>query len=238
MLEGKSLRQIDWKRNAKGVLVGSLFSGWLHTWWGALELHASRVVPISAVGRYAHTAYKVAWDQLFSATIFNVLYVSTVSLGSGQSMAQCMDRIRTQVPGQMLIHWSFWGPFHMGNFMYMPLDYRVITMNVVKVAWSGFMSYRLQSCYDEDQNQDDCGDLSVQTGHQAQLESCSVEPAQQPICVLQQAVESVTVALSRRVMAGVERSTQWAPIIGHAECEAEEWTRTEDWRLAAEARFQ
>jgi len=109
-----------------------------------LETHANRFLPERTVGKYVNTAYKVAWDQLCSAVLFNVGYVASVSLGKGENMEECAERIQEQVPSQMILHWKFWPAFHFFNFLYVPLDYRVVAMNVIKVAWSGLLSYRIQ----------------------------------------------------------------------------------------------
>lgn len=103
-------------------MFGASFSGWLHVWWGGLETHANRFLPERTVGKYVNTAYKVAWDQLCSAVLFNVGYVASVSLGKGENMEECAERIQEQVPSQMILHWKFWPAFHFFNFLYVPLD--------------------------------------------------------------------------------------------------------------------
>ena len=122
LVEGKDLQSLDVRRLATGAAFGGAFSGWLHFWWGWLELHAQRVVPTSVYSKWQNTAYKVLLDQGFSATLFNVWYVSSVSLLGGQSIVQCAERVKTQVPDQLMLHWQVWPAFYMFTFSYIPLD--------------------------------------------------------------------------------------------------------------------
>jgi len=147
LVEGTDVGAVNWSRTARGAAFGAGFSGWLHVWWRFLESHAQRFIPVETHGRVKNVLYKLAWDQLFSAVLFNVGYVGFLSLAEGQNLTQCGERVQKQVPGQMILHWQFWPIFHFFNFMYIPLDYRVVTMNVVKVFWSGLMSYRIQGRY-------------------------------------------------------------------------------------------
>lgn len=143
LAEGTPVQDIDFARAGAAMAFGSAFSGWLHIWWGMLEKHASRVVPEETYGRVMNCLYKIFWDQGFSAVIFNVGYIAFAAAGEGRNLEETGMAIREKVPTQVMQHWKFWPAFHFFNFLYIPLDYRVVTMNFVKVGWSGLLSYQV-----------------------------------------------------------------------------------------------
>ena len=86
--------------------------------------------------------FKVFCDQTFSATLFNAGYIAAANSKPGASVSDVVGCVVRQTPPQMLLHWRFWPLFHMANFSLVPFHYRVVTMNVVKVGWSGLLSHR------------------------------------------------------------------------------------------------
>lgn len=130
---------LDLARTARAAAFGGAFSLWLHVWWGKLEQWGHRFVPIEKHGQMPNTLFKLFWDQTFSATLFNIGYIAAANSNKPEAIPQALQ---TQLPGQMLLHWKFWPGFHLVNFTVLPLHYRPIAMNVVKVGWTGLLSYR------------------------------------------------------------------------------------------------
>jgi len=142
--EGKAWNDVDLARTCRTAAVGAFFSGWLHFWWGGLERAGAYCLPN---GKLANTAFKVFFDQALSAPMFNVSYVYIISQLEGMGHDASLNRTINTVPEQMVLHYKVWPAFHMFNFYFVPLHYRVIAMNFIKVGWSGLMSYRLQGKY-------------------------------------------------------------------------------------------
>lgn len=144
--EGKAWNEVDLARTCRTAFVGAAFSGWLHFWWGGLERAGAYFLPNS---KLANTAFKVFFDQALSAPVFNISYVYVIAQLEGMGHQASLNRTIDTVPEQMIRHWKFWPAFHMVNFYYVPLHYRVIVMNFIKVGWSGLMSYQLQGKYQQ-----------------------------------------------------------------------------------------
>jgi hypothetical protein len=140
LADGTRVADIDVPRLARAAVFGGGFSLWLHYWWGALEKWGHGVVPVERYGVIPNTLFKLFFDQTVSAVLFNAGYIAATNCKDGASISQIADSVETQLPGYMLAHWKFWPAFHFINFSVVPLHYRVVIMNFVKVGWSGLMS--------------------------------------------------------------------------------------------------
>jgi hypothetical protein len=138
--------ELDLSRTLRTAAFGAVFSGWIHHWWGGLEMFAGRLLPVDKLGngKLPNMLCKLFLDQVFGAMVFNTGYVYSMARGEGMEHAPAVDRCHETVPDQMRRHWQFWPIFHGLNFYFAPLHYRVVLMSFAQVGWSCSMSYHLQ----------------------------------------------------------------------------------------------
>ena len=144
-VESVPLLEVDVARTSRATVFGGVFSLWLHGWWNFLERGGHRIAPVATRGTLLNASFKVFCDQTFSATLFNAGYIAAANAKPGATVGSVWSCVVAQTPSQMLLHWRFWPMFHLMNFIFIPLHYRVVAMNVVKVGWSGLLSHRAAS---------------------------------------------------------------------------------------------
>lgn len=146
----------DWftwnsSRALSGASFGIIAAGWLHYWWGFLELMVSRRLP-PTTHKLANTLTKVALDQSIGAPLYIFTYYVVTNFVkeriSGESKLSCYDHLNRTATratdmlwSTMLQHWKVWVPVHSCNFYFVPFHHRVMVQNTVLTFWSGYLSF-------------------------------------------------------------------------------------------------
>ena len=89
---------------------------------------------------------QVALNQTLVATLLNVgfLYLRALLAGAGGragALAAATRDVRARLPGIMRANWTVWPLFSFVNLYLVPLEYRVLFMNLVGVAYNTALSY-------------------------------------------------------------------------------------------------
>jgi protein Mpv17 len=139
----------DIARSGSGAAFGVVATGWLHYWWGFLEVFVGKRLPI-AQHRLSNTLVKVFLDQAIGAPIYiYTYYVITNFLQEWNAqkkesvkpasalLEKTCERAAELLPPTMLRHWTLWPAVHSINFYYSPLHHRVLVQNLVLIGWSG-----------------------------------------------------------------------------------------------------
>ena len=88
---------------------------------------------------------QVALNQTIVATLINVgfLYLRALLAGweGAGGLAGATRDVRARLPGIMRANWTIWPLFSFVNLYLVPLEYRVLFMNVVGVAYNTALSY-------------------------------------------------------------------------------------------------
>jgi protein Mpv17 len=142
----------DATRAGSGAAFGVVATGWLHYWWGFLEVFVGKRLPV-AQHRLSNTLIKVFLDQAIGAPIYiYTYYVITNFIQEWNSqpkengkdasvlLAENRDRAGEMLMPTMFRHWTLWPAVHTLNFYYSPLHHRVLVQNLVLVGWSGCKS--------------------------------------------------------------------------------------------------
>lgn len=135
----------DWdaSRAVSGAVFGGFSAGYLHHWWGFLEMAVGKRI----THRLLNTAVKVAIDQGAGAPLYVYLYyvvTNTLQKLASEPERKAVDileeteaRARHMLWPTMLQHWKLWPAMHSLNFYFVPLQHRVLVQNTVLVGWSG-----------------------------------------------------------------------------------------------------
>ena len=115
-----------------GIVYGLIVA----VWYNILDF-----IPIE--NKYLLGLVKVLCDQFIMAPMVNYLMFIFVSL-----LETCRDQPRTAyhhanelIGHTMKINYCIWPFVQIFNFIFVPLDYQVLVVNVVSIFWTTFLSY-------------------------------------------------------------------------------------------------
>jgi len=172
-------------RTAKMACFGICATAFVSAWWGVLEPAAARVFcPVTS--RLPNALLKVVADQLFGASVFNLMFFVQTALIEGRGVDGAVARVRQRWWPQMLTHWTFWPAFHTLNFYFAPFHLRILYQNIAAVGWSSLLSRAADDAAAEDDitrsepGQAAEGPRPSQCGQQANPE---VSPSRNPLDV-------------------------------------------------------
>ncbi|KAJ6151710.1 hypothetical protein N7470_006838 [Penicillium chermesinum] len=131
-VDRRGLQKHDFARTGRMALYGGAVFGPLATgWFGVLQRH------VVLKGTTATTVARVAADQLFFAPAQLTLFLSSMAIMEGSDPVQKLKHSFVPTYKANLMVW----PFVQGlNFTFVPLELRVLTVNVVSLGWNCFLS--------------------------------------------------------------------------------------------------
>jgi len=134
LVERRGAAAHDLARTGRMALYGGVVFGPAATTWFRL-LQRRVVVPGSP---NATIAARVACDQLVFAPVFIGVFLSSMALLEGGSPA---DKLRKNYLSALRANYMIW-PFVQGvNFKLVPLEHRVLFVNVISIGWNCYLSY-------------------------------------------------------------------------------------------------
>ncbi|KAK6633264.1 hypothetical protein RUM44_003865 [Polyplax serrata] len=136
-IEGKSFRQIDTVRMAKFGFVGTIFVGPpLRIWYGTMEKY------FGSQGKFT-ALKKVTVDQLMFAPAFLVVIMTVVSAVQGNSVREINDKIALDYTDVLISNYKLWPAVQLLNFYMVPLNYQVLTVQIVAIFWNTYLSWKM-----------------------------------------------------------------------------------------------
>ena len=87
-------------------------------------------------------AKKVTCDQILFTPIIlsNFLMINEILMGNG--ISGVISKIEADFTSMLLANWSVWIPAQFVNFYFMPLNYRVVFIQVVALFWNMYVSWK------------------------------------------------------------------------------------------------
>ena len=133
---GKAL--IDVRRTALMAVFGFVWVGpGLHYWQRFLESKfAGRKQSLRLV------LEKACFDQAFYGPVANVAMMTFITLLIEKKSAQALrKKLTSQLVGVQLNAWKVWPLASILNYSFVPVELRVLFMNLVGFGWSTFLNY-------------------------------------------------------------------------------------------------
>jgi protein Mpv17 len=134
---------LDYTRTLQVAVTGLLWSGPItHFWYSLLEkiygfLAQFLRIQNAAIGLLV----KLFLDAiLFSPTVV-VGYFTVRSILEGTGLAGAKEKLSTKFKPTLIGAWKFWPPVNSINFYFVPLQFRVLYMNVLSLLWSGYLTF-------------------------------------------------------------------------------------------------
>ena len=126
--------EYDWQRTGRMMVWGSVFFAPLgHAWYNFLDRF------VRTVGKKA-IAQKVVLDMLIFAPPSSFGFFTFNNVLSGQSFDEATNDAWKKLPTTLLANYAVWPGIQVITFGYIPLQYRVLFINVMYVGWSMFLS--------------------------------------------------------------------------------------------------
>jgi protein Mpv17 len=132
------LQAIDWWRTARLVGFYSLLQmPFVHCWFGLLERVFGAVGPRSNLPRFVA---KVAVDQACGLPSVLAAFCFVQPVLQGYGVAGGLQKLQHDWKVMVLAGWKVWFPTNLVVFAVVPLAFRPLSMNVVSLGWSMYVS--------------------------------------------------------------------------------------------------
>lgn len=141
------LASYDYARTLRAAVYGGIiFAPIGDSWYKVLSrlrfpfrLPARRT---PAVRNGLDTFTRVCVDQLLFAPLGIPLYFSVMSLLENKSFGQLKRNLQENYKVTLLTNWMVWPLFQFANFSLIPVEFRLLSVNVISIFWNCFLSYR------------------------------------------------------------------------------------------------
>ncbi|KAK5076137.1 Protein required for ethanol metabolism [Lithohypha guttulata] len=132
-VERKGLQKHDLQRTARMAAYGGLVFGPAATkWYQFLQKN------VNLGSKTTTTIARVAADQLVFATTNMAIFLSTMAYLEGESPRKRLEK--AYLPG-LKANWAIWPAVQGVNFTVVPLEHRVLVVNIVSLGWNCYLSY-------------------------------------------------------------------------------------------------
>ncbi|KAG3110167.1 hypothetical protein PI124_g11318 [Phytophthora idaei] len=115
------------------VWGGLLFAPIGHGWYNFLE-KAIRGKGTAAVVK------KIAADQLIFSPPLSLAFFTYAGVSEGKPLRETVETAVAKLPPTLAVNWTVWPLVHVCTFGFVPLQYRILFINVVNIGWSAFLS--------------------------------------------------------------------------------------------------
>ncbi|KAI1432847.1 hypothetical protein GGR50DRAFT_555706 [Xylaria sp. CBS 124048] len=131
-VEKKGLEKHEYARTARMFAYGgAIFGPAATTWFGVLS---KRVV---LRNKNAEILARVAADQLIFAPTFIGIFLSSMAVLEGGSPG---EKIEKSYVSALTTNWMIWPFVQLANFKFVPLQHRVLAVNVISIGWNCYLS--------------------------------------------------------------------------------------------------
>jgi protein Mpv17 len=118
--------------DSKLTVTIAIFGPAASAWYGVLQRHV--VLKSTA----ATVVARVAADQLLFTPVNLFCFLSSMSIMEGTDP---MEKLRKAYWSTYKTNLGVWSTVQLGNFALVPLEYRVLVVNVVSLGWNCYLSY-------------------------------------------------------------------------------------------------
>ncbi|ETN24572.1 hypothetical protein PPTG_00827 [Phytophthora nicotianae INRA-310] len=115
------------------VWGGLLFAPIGHAWYNFLE-KAVRGKGTATVVK------KIAADQLVFSPPLSLAFFTYAGVTEGKPLPETVETAVVKLPPTLAVNWTVWPLVHVCTFGFVPLQYRILFINVVNIGWSTFLS--------------------------------------------------------------------------------------------------
>ncbi|CEP61700.1 ethanol metabolism protein LALA0_S03e08878g [Lachancea lanzarotensis] len=137
----KSSAGYDIARTVRAVTYGSLIFSFIGDKW--FKTLSTKVKFANKPAKHwSNLALRVGVDQLVFAPSCIPFYFGVLTLMEGQSLKDADEKIRAVWWDILKTNWTVWPAFQLINFSLVPVQHRLLAVNVLAIFWNTFLSYR------------------------------------------------------------------------------------------------
>lgn len=134
-IDGNHITQINPVRTIQYSIVGLAVGPIVGKWYKILE----SMYGINAVAK------KVLTDQLVFSPVFIAVLVTSLNLLQGLTWNDALAKVQASYIDILLTGYQIWPVVQVGNFYFVPIQYRVLLVQAVAVVWNTYLSWKLNS---------------------------------------------------------------------------------------------
>ncbi|KAI1364410.1 hypothetical protein F5Y08DRAFT_215375 [Xylaria arbuscula] len=131
-IEKKGLQKHEFARTARMFGYGGVVFGPAATTW--FNILSKKVV---LRNKNAEILARVACDQLLFAPTFIGVFLSSMAVLEGASPKEKLEKSYFDT---LQTNWMVWPFVQMVNFKFVPLQHRVLTVNLISIGWNSYLS--------------------------------------------------------------------------------------------------
>ncbi|KAI8138425.1 hypothetical protein BJV82DRAFT_481784, partial [Fennellomyces sp. T-0311] len=134
-IERKRFEDHNWWRTGRMLVYGGIVAGPILSKW--YPFVANNIKGSTAI---TEAIKKVSADQLLMAPTMLGAFFSTQGLLEGKSFAEIQSKFKNGYIPTITTAYKFWPAVQFVNFYFVPLQYRIIVMNVASLGWNANLS--------------------------------------------------------------------------------------------------
>jgi len=136
--EDDTSTSIDKERLIQAAVTGLIWSGPVtHYWYKILFEKLTLSIKDPIIG----LVVQILLDSIIFSPITVSGYFTLRSIMEGSGIEGITDKLSTRLVKTVLGAWKFWPAANIINFGFIPLEFRVLYMNVLSVFWSFYLTY-------------------------------------------------------------------------------------------------
>ncbi|CAK9786375.1 hypothetical protein CC85DRAFT_273381 [Cutaneotrichosporon oleaginosum] len=143
-VEKKGWDKHDWARTGRTVTWGGAFYAPVATAW----FQVLNKVPMT--NKIKGTAIRVGLDQFVAAPIVLSCFYTVMTLLEGKSLAAAKDKVEKNIRPTLTTNWSIFIPVQAINQSIVPLQYRLVMVNVVNLFFNTYLSLQNAKGHDSE----------------------------------------------------------------------------------------
>jgi protein Mpv17 len=134
--DDKKKQDLDFTRIVQVAITGLSYSGPItHVWYGTLEKIVKIQDPL--IGLIA----RIILDAIIFSPVTVSGYFTVRSILEGSGFQGAREKLEARFVSTVLGAWKFWPLANIINFGLIPLEFRVLYVNVLSLFWTGYLSY-------------------------------------------------------------------------------------------------
>ncbi|CAK7562922.1 MAG: Protein required for ethanol metabolism [Sporothrix epigloea] len=133
LVERRGAADHDVVRTGRMALYGgTVFGPAATTWYGILQRHVVLSTPRKTM------LARVAADQLLFAPVFCGVFLGSMAVLEGGSPR---EKLKKYYASALTANYALWPAVQMVNFSLVPLEHRVLFVNVISIGWNSYLSF-------------------------------------------------------------------------------------------------
>jgi protein Mpv17 len=139
----RKANDLDYLRTVQVAVTGFFWSGPItHFWYAVLEKLYGLIAGVFNIHNpVAGLCVRVALDSAIFSPMVITGYFTVRAFLEGNGLAGAKKKLTSLFKSTLFGAWKFWPIANAFNFWFVPLQFRVLYMNVLSLFWSGYLTY-------------------------------------------------------------------------------------------------